>query len=83
MVNSSFCSAVDDSETAGAEGDISGIPTAQPCGTNQYIANAIVVFDDNVEPADKKIVAVIYDVDNMLDGGSAHDNYDAHIHFAG
>ncbi len=75
--------AVDDSETAGAEGDISGIPTAQPCDTDQYIANAIVVFDDNIVPADKKIVAVIYDVDNMLDGGSAHDNYDAHIHFAG
>ena len=77
--------AVDDSETAGAEGDISGIPTAQPCGTDQYIANAIVVFDDNVKPADKKIVAVIYDVDNMLDRNNVQNegNYDDHQHFAG
>ena len=79
--------AVDDSETAGAEGDISGIPTAQPCDTDQYIANAIVVFDDNIVPADRKIVAVIYDVDNMLDGsvgGTTHGTYtDSHFHFAG
>ena len=73
--------AIDDSETAGAEGDISGIPTAQKCGTNTYIANAIVAIN-----SEGKIVAVFYDVDNMLDrgtsvGGAAHDTYDAHIHF--
>ena len=75
--------AIDDSEPAGAEGDISGIPTAQKCGTDTYIANAIVAIN-----GENKIVAVFYDVDNMLDrgtsvGGSAHDTYDAHIHFVG
>ena len=75
--------AIDDSETAGAEGDIAGIPLAENCGGSNYIANAIVVFDNNVVPADRKIVAVFYDVDNMLDGGAPHGSYDAHIHFAG
>ena len=75
--------AIDDSETAGAEGDITGIPLAENCGGSNYIANAIVVFDNNVVPADRKIVAVFYDVDNMLDGGAPHGSYDAHIHFAG
>ena len=79
--------AIDDSETAGAEGDIAGIPLAENCGGSNYIANAIVVFDDNVVPADRKIVAVFYDVDNMLDGsvgGVTHGSYtDDHFHFAG
>ncbi|HIY13073.1 MAG TPA: S-layer homology domain-containing protein, partial [Candidatus Agathobaculum merdipullorum] len=79
--------AIDDSETAGAEGDITGIPLAENCGGSNYIANAIVVFDNNVVPADRKIVAVFYDVDNMLDGsvgGVTHGTYtDKHFHFAG
>ena len=72
--------AIDDSETAGAEGDISGIPTAQKCGTNTYIANAIVAIN-----SEGKIVAVFYDVDNMLDRNNVQNegNYDDHQHFAG
>ena len=77
--------AIDDSDTVGAEGDISGIPTAQPCSSGNYIANAIVVFDNNANPADRKIVAVFYDVDNMLDRNNVtgEGNFDAHQHFAG
>ena len=72
--------AIDDSETAGAEGDISGIPTAQKCGTNTYIANAIVAIN-----SEGKIVAVFYDVDNMLDRNNVQNegNYDDHQHFTG
>ena len=75
--------AIDDSETAGAEGDISGMPLAQPCGAaGNYMANAVVVIDSVTD----KVVAVFYDVDNALDrstigAGVEGPNYGAHQHF--
>ena len=75
--------AIDDSETAGTEGDISGMPLAQPCGTvGYYMANAVVVIDSTTN----KVVAVFYDVDNELDratvaAGTEGQNYGAHQHF--
>ena len=86
--------AIDDSENEGAEGGIEAIPTAQKClvsGTTQnYVANAIVVLKDYGTPGtpDYKIVAVFYDVDNMLHRtgiGTTTDSVvtDTHIHFAG
>ena len=86
--------AIDDSENEGAEGGIEAIPTAQKClvsGTTQnYVANAIVVLKNygTVATPDYKIVAVFYDVDNMLHRtgiGTTTDSVvtDTHIHFAG
>ena len=75
--------AVDDSETAGTEGDISGMPLAQPCGSaGNYMANAVVVIDSTTN----KVVAVFYDVDNALNrstiaAGAEGPNYGAHEHF--
>ena len=79
--------AIDDSKTDGAEGGIEAIPEAQKCGSNTYMANAIVVLKN--DGTEDKIVAVFYDVDNMLDrntvvnevlGSSTLDN---HQHFVG
>ena len=86
--------AIDDSENEGAEGGIEAIPTAQKClvsGTTQnYVANAIVVLKNDGTPAtpDYKIVAVFYDVDNMLstlNRTTTTDTVvtDSHVHFAG
>ena len=86
--------AIDDSENEGAEGGIEAIPTAQKClvsGTTQnYVANAIVVLKDYGVPGtpDYKIVAVFYDVDNMLGTLNRTTTIDAvvtdsHVHFAG
>ena len=86
--------AIDDSENEGAEGGIEAIPTAQKClvsGTTQnYVANAIVVLKNDGTPAtpDYKIVAVFYDVDNMLGTLNRTTTTDAvvtdsHVHFAG
>ncbi len=83
--------AIDDSENEGAEGGIEAIPTAQKClvsGTTQnYVANAIVVLKNDGTPAtpDYKIVAVFYDVDNMLNRNTNTDAVvtDSHVHFAG
>ena len=75
--------AIDDSETEGAEGGIEAIPEAQKCENGNYVANAIVVLND-----EDKIVAVFYDVDNMLDRSNVSANNqnvvtDAHQHFKG
>ena len=79
--------AVDDSENEGAEGGIEAIPTAQKCVGSNYVANAIVVLknDGTVATPDYKIVAVFYDVDNMLDRNNNTDTVvtDSHVHFAG
>lgn len=79
--------AVDDSENEGAEGGIEAIPTAQKCVGSNYVANAIVVLknDGTVATPDYKIVAVFYDVDNMLDRNTDTDTVvtDSHVHFAG
>ena len=83
--------AIDDSENEGAEGGIEAIPTAQKClvsGTTQnYVANAIVVLknDGTVATPNYKIVAVFYDVDNMLNRNTTTDAVvtDSHVHFAG
>ena len=86
--------AIDDSENEGAEGGIEAIPEAQKClvsGTTQnYVANAIVVLKNygTVATPDYKIVAVFYDVDNMLSTLNRTTTTDAvvtdsHVHFAG
>lgn len=79
--------AVDDSENEGAEGGIEAIPTAQKCVGSNYVANAIVVLknDGTTAAPDYKIVAVFYDVDNMLDRNTNTDTVvtDSHVHFAG
>ena len=78
--------AIDDSKTEGAEGGIEAIPEAQKCENGNYVANAIVVLKQDGN--DQKIVAVFYDVDNMLDRNAVPaNNYnvvtDAHQHFKG
>ncbi len=78
--------AIDDSETEGAEGGIEAIPEAQKCENGNYVANAIVVLKQDGN--DQKIVAVFYDVDNMLDRNAVPANNqnvvtDAHQHFKG
>ena len=83
--------AIDDSKNEGAEGGIEAIPEAQKClvsGTTQnYVANAIVVLKNYGTPVtpDYKIVAVFYDVDNMLNRNTTTDAVvtDSHVHFAG
>ena len=78
--------AIDDSKTEGAEGGIEAIPEAQKCENGNYVANAIVVLKQDGN--DQKIVAVFYDVDNMLDRSIVPANNqnvvtDAHQHFKG
>ena len=78
--------AIDDSKTEGAEGGIEAIPEAQKCENGNYVANAIVVLKQDGN--DQKIVAVFYDVDNMLDRNAVPANNqnvvtDAHQHFKG
>ena len=79
--------AIDDSKTDGAEGGIEAIPEAQKCGSNTYMANAIVVLKN--DGTEDKIVAVFYDVDNMLDRSTIHgevlgsSTLDDHQHFVG
>ena len=75
--------AIDDSKTEGAEGGIEAIPEAQKCENGNYVANAIVVLKQDGN--DQKIVAVFYDVDNMLDRNTDTDTVvtDSHVHFAG
>ena len=78
--------AIDDSETEGAEGGIEAIPEAQKCENGNYVANAIVVLKQ--DGSEQKIVAVFYDVDNMLDRSTVPANNqnvvtDAHQHFKG
>ena len=78
--------AIDDSKTEGAEGGIEAIPEAQKCESGNYVANAIVVLKQDGN--DQKIVAVFYDVDNMLDRNAVPANNqnvvtDAHQHFKG
>ena len=78
--------AIDDSENEGAEGGIEAIPEAQKCENGNYVANAIVVLKQDGN--DQKIVAVFYDVDNMLDRNAVPANNhnvvtDAHQHFKG
>ena len=79
--------AVDDSKNEGAEGGIEAIPEAQKCTGSNYVANAIVVLknDGTAAAPDYKIVAVFYDVDNMLDRNTNTDAVvtDSHVHFAG
>ena len=78
--------AIDDSKTEGAEGGIEAIPEAQKCENGNYVANAIVVLKQDGN--EQKIVAVFYDVDNMLDRNAVPANNqnvvtDAHQHFKG
>ena len=79
--------AIDDSENEGAEGGIEAIPEAQKCGSNTYMANAIVVLKN--DGTEDKIVAVFYDVDNMLNRSTTHgevlgsSTLDDHQHFVG
>ena len=75
--------AIDDSENEGAEGGIEAIPEAQKCENGNYVANAIVVLKQDGN--DQKIVAVFYDVDNMLNRNTNTDAVvtDSHVHFAG
>ena len=78
--------AIDDSKTEGAEGGIEAIPEAQKCENGNYVANAIVVLKQDGN--EQKIVAVFYDVDNMLDRSNVPANNqnvvtDAHQHFKG
>lgn len=72
--------AINDEDNEGAEGDISGISLAQPCGSGNYIANAILVFNSD---SPNKIVAVFYDVDKLDRNTNNHDNYGDHVHYAG
>ena len=78
--------AIDDSENEGAEGGIEAIPEAQKCAGSNYVANAIVVLKQ--DGSEQKIVAVFYDVDNMLSKLNRTTTTDAvvtdsHVHFAG
>ena len=78
--------AIDDSKSEGAEGGIEAIPEAQKCENGNYVANAIVVLKQDGN--EQKIVAVFYDVDNMLDRNDVPANSqnvvtDAHQHFKG
>ena len=78
--------AIDDSKSEGAEGGIEAIPEAQKCENGHYVANAIVVLKQDGN--EQKIVAVFYDVDNMLDRNDVPANSqnvvtDAHQHFKG
>ena len=78
--------AIDDSKSEGAEGGIEAIPEAQKCENGNYVANAIVVLKQDGN--EQKIVAVFYDVDNMLDRNDVPANNqnvvtDAHQHFKG
>ena len=78
--------AIDDSKSEGAEGGIEAIPEAQKCENGNYVANAIVVLKQDGN--EQKIVAVFYDVDNMLDRNDVSANSqnvvtDAHQHFKG